>query len=110
MILDTLAANNIKVSFGMTGRWAEQNPDLLRRIVAEGHHLINHSYDHSSFTGNATETRAQTREERWGQLDRTEVIVYELSGATTKPYFRPPFGDYDDSVSPTSARAATRTT
>lgn len=97
-ILDTLAANGIAAAFGITGRWAEANPELLKRIVAEGHQLINHSTDHPSFTGGSTGKPALTREERWDQLDRTEAIVQRLTGASTKPYFRPPFGDYDDSV------------
>jgi peptidoglycan/xylan/chitin deacetylase (PgdA/CDA1 family) len=98
LILDTLATNGIKASFGITGAWAERYPDLMRRIVQEGHHLINHSYDHPSFTGRSVNRQPLTRAERWEQLDRTEEIVRELTGATTKPYFRPPFGDYDDSV------------
>jgi|GEM_PF-492312 peptidoglycan/xylan/chitin deacetylase (PgdA/CDA1 family) len=97
-ILDTLRANGIRASFGITGRWAEQNPELLRRIVREGHHLINHSYDHSSFTGRSTGRPPLTQAERWQQLDRTEAIVQSLTGASTRPYFRPPFGDYDASV------------
>jgi len=97
-ILDTLAANGIHASFGMTGRWAERNPDLLKRIVREGHHLINHTYDHASMTGAATRTAPLTREQRWEELDRTEAIVGQLTGATTKPFFRPPYGAFDDSV------------
>jgi len=97
-ILDTLEANGIHASFGMTGRWAERNPELLRRTVREGHHLINHSYDHASMTGAATKTAPLTREQRWEELDRTEAIVNQLTGATTKPYFRPPYGAYDASV------------
>lgn len=97
-ILDTLAANGIAAAFGITGRWAEATPELLERIVAEGHQLINHSYDHPSFTGGSTGRAALAREERWDQLDRTEAIVQRLTGASTEPYFRPPFGDYDDSV------------
>jgi peptidoglycan/xylan/chitin deacetylase (PgdA/CDA1 family) len=98
MILDTLAANGIRASFGMTGRWAEQNPDLVRRIANEGHEFINHSYDHPSFTGLSTGEPPLTQAERWDQLDRTEAIIAQIAGATTKPYFRPPYGDYDDSV------------
>jgi peptidoglycan/xylan/chitin deacetylase (PgdA/CDA1 family) len=97
-ILDTLAANGIRASFGMTGRWAEQNPALLQRMVSDGHHLINHTYDHASMTGASTGPRPQTREERWSELDRTEEIIATLTGATTKPYFRPPYGAYDASV------------
>jgi len=98
LILDTLAANGIHASFGMTGVWAERNPDLVRRMVNEGHTLINHSYDHASFTGRSSGKLPLTQEERWSQLDRTEAIIAGLTGATTLPYFRPPFGDYDASV------------
>ena len=50
-ILDLLAEYGLVGTFGVTGQWVEQNPDLARRIVAEGHQLINHTYDHRSFTG-----------------------------------------------------------
>ena len=97
LILDTLKANGITASFGMTGKWAAAYPELLERIVNEGHSLINHSYDHPSFTG-LSSGDGLSQEERWDQLNRTEELVQQLTGATTKPYFRPPFGDYDDNV------------
>jgi peptidoglycan/xylan/chitin deacetylase (PgdA/CDA1 family) len=97
-ILDTLSANGIVAAFGITGRWAEQNPSLMRRISNEGHEFINHSYDHASFTGQSTGLAPLTRSQRWQQLDRTEQIVSSLTGRTTNPYFRPPYGDYDASV------------
>ncbi len=97
-ILDTLKANGIVAAFGVTGRWAEQNPDLVRRIAQEGHSIINHSYDHPSFTGRSTNVPALTQAKRWEQLDKTEGIIQDLAGVSTKPYFRPPYGDYDDSV------------
>lgn len=98
MILDTLKANSIRAAFGITGQWAEKHPDLVRRIVAEGHDVINHSYDHTSFTGLSTGQVPIGKEERWEQLDRTESTVQQLTGGTTRPYFRPPYGDYDQSV------------
>jgi len=97
-VLDTLKANGVHASFGMTGVWAERNPELVKRIAGEGHHLINHSYDHQSFTGASSGKPALTQAQRWEEMDKTETIVNQLTGATTKPYFRPPYGDYDDSV------------
>ena len=97
-ILDTLKVNGIIAAFGVTGRWAEQNPDLVRRIAQEGHTLINHSYDHPSFIGRSTGLPPLTQAQRWEQLDKTEGIIRDLAGVSTKPYFRPPYGDYDDSV------------
>lgn len=97
-ILDTLAANRITASFGLTGTWAEQNPALLRAVVDGGHELINHSYDHASFTGISTNMPPLTQAERREQLERTEAVVQQITGGSTKPYFRPPYGDYDASV------------
>jgi peptidoglycan/xylan/chitin deacetylase (PgdA/CDA1 family) len=97
-ILDTLRDNDVRASWGMTGRWAEDNPDLVQRMADEGHDFINHSYDHSSFTGLSTGADPLTRDQRWEQLDRTEEIILDLTGLSTKPYFRPPYGDYDASV------------
>jgi len=90
-ILDTLAANGIHATFGMTGAWAQQNPDLVKRMASEGHTLINHSWDHPDFT-------TISSAERMSQLQRTENLVHSLTGATTLPFFRPPFGAYNASV------------
>ncbi len=97
-ILDTLRANGIHATFGMTGKFAQQNPQLVQRMVNEGHTLINHTYDHASWTGNSTGAAPLTRDQRWAELDQTESIIAQLTGATTLPYFRPPYGDYDQSV------------
>ena len=97
-ILDTLRDNGVVASFGITGQWAERNGDLVTRMGAEGHLLINHSYNHASFTGASTSSAPLTREQRWSQLDRTEALMQALSGRGAKPFFRPPYGDYDASV------------
>ena len=99
-ILDTLAAEGIKATFGMTGRWAEANPDLVRRMVDEGHQLINHTYSHPSFTGRSTGQPPLSTDERLAELRRVEEVVAQVTGSleTMRPYFRPPYGDYDDSV------------
>jgi peptidoglycan-N-acetylglucosamine deacetylase len=95
-ILDTLKAERIKVSFGMTGKWAEQNPDMFRRIVAEGHHLVNHTYSHKSWTGFSSSTALLNRDARIAELDKAEQVFKNLAGATSKPWFRPPYGDVDN--------------
>ena len=97
-ILDTLSANHIVAAFGMTGQFAERYSPLVTRIAAEGHRLINHTYDHRSFTGYSTDAGPLSQAERWTELDRTEAIIQQLTGATTLPYFRPPYGDYDAGV------------
>jgi peptidoglycan/xylan/chitin deacetylase (PgdA/CDA1 family) len=90
-ILDTLARNGIKASFGMTGVWAQQNPDLIQRIHRDGHHLINHSWNHPSFVGLTSAQRAD-------QLKRTEDLIRQQIGVDMRPYFRPPYGEYNDAT------------
>src|SRR3712207_2955465 len=97
-ILDTLKANGVKASFGMTGQWAEAHPALLRRMVSEGHTVMNHTYSHPSFTGYSTGTAPLSYQQRVDELRKTESVVRRIAGASTKPYFRPPYGDYDASV------------
>lgn len=97
-ILDVLAQRKVPASFGMTGQWAQQNQDLVRRMVAEGHQLINHTWSHRSFTGYSAGGRPLSLAERQLELSRTEELLRGLSGRPTKPYFRPPYGDLDDGV------------
>ena len=97
-ILNTLRDTGVAASFGMTGKWAEQNPDLVRRMVAEGHLLFNHTYDHASFTGRSPGTAPLGAEARRRQIERTEVTVAAIAGVDLKPFFRPPYGDYDEAM------------
>lgn len=95
-VLNLLAERGLKVSFGMKGVWAEANPDLLQRMVDEGHLLMNHTWDHPSFTGVTTETEPLSTAERITQMRETEALVRELTGYDLRPYFRPPYGDIDE--------------
>jgi peptidoglycan-N-acetylglucosamine deacetylase len=94
-ILDLLRDEGIEATFGMTGIWAQANPELVQRMVAEGHQLINHTWDHSSLTGANTQMPPMTPEQVTQQLADTEAVVRDLTGYEMRPYFRPPYGDYD---------------
>lgn len=97
-ILDVLLYTGVKASFGITGVWAEQHPRLVQRMAREGHRLINHSYDHSSFTGGSTTRRPLSLAQRTAQLQRTEQVILDLTGESTLPLFRSPYGDTDSTV------------
>jgi peptidoglycan/xylan/chitin deacetylase (PgdA/CDA1 family) len=45
-VLDALAERNLKASFAVVGRLVEKYPDLHRRIVSDGHEVLNHTYSH----------------------------------------------------------------
>lgn len=93
-ILDVLKQQGVQASFGPTGAWAESNPDLVRRMVAEGHHLFNHTQSHVSWTG-ASACCGLSQAGRLSELDRSEQVIGRIAGRSTRPYFRPPYGDFD---------------
>jgi peptidoglycan-N-acetylglucosamine deacetylase len=98
LILDVLTRNGIEATFGMTGQWAQANPELVKEIAADGDEFMDHTWDHRSFTGYSTHTKPLTASERKAEIERTEAIIRQLTGETTKPYFRAPYGDQDSSV------------
>ncbi len=94
-ILDLLDEYGVRGSFGLTGEWVEDNPDLAKRIVEDGHMVINHTYDHQSFTGESTGAQPLTDEERTFQIEQAEQVIRDTTGYETAPYFRFPYGAYD---------------
>ncbi len=102
-ILDRLAAYGVRASFGITGQWAEANPDLVRRMVDEGHMMFNHTWSHRSWTGLSTSSdpedpttwEALPSAERIAELNRTAETIRALVGYELAPYWRPAYGDYD---------------
>lgn len=107
-ILDTLEQRHVHASFGMTGRWAEANPDLLKRMAADGDAFLNHTYDHRSFSGLSTRTLPLTTSQRTWEITTTERIVFKLTHRSTRPFFRPPYGDLDRAVVPLAGRLGYR--
>ena len=78
----------------MTGKWAEQNPGLFRRMAA-GHLIINHTYDHKSWTGYSTKTAPLTDAQRLGEIEQADAVFQTVAGIKAAPYFRAPYGDLD---------------
>lgn len=89
-ILDLLAEEEVHATFFITGPWAQAHPDLLRRIVDEGHEIGNGGYNYVNLTEYG---REYVRE----QIHRGGAILEQLSGHRPT-YFRPPNGHYNDDV------------
>jgi peptidoglycan-N-acetylglucosamine deacetylase len=104
-ILDTLRETGVPASFGVTGRWAEENPDLVRRMAADGHQIINHTLDHRSFTGLSDDLGGLPAERRRQELEAADAILAPLIGHTTRPWYRLPYGDDADGISTDVAAA-----
>ena len=97
-ILDTLTRLDVRASFGLTGRWCEQNAALCRRVTAEGHTVINHTLSHTSWTGVSPGTKPLSVEQRRDEVRGAERLLEQTAGTSGRPYFRSPYGDRDDSV------------
>jgi peptidoglycan/xylan/chitin deacetylase (PgdA/CDA1 family) len=93
-ILRILKREKVKASFGLSGQWVEDNPKITRRIAKRGHTIINHTYSHTSWTGQFSGSGLGA-EQRRRELKRTEQLVRKIADVSTKPWFRPPYGDYD---------------
>jgi peptidoglycan/xylan/chitin deacetylase (PgdA/CDA1 family) len=97
-ILDVLQDEHVVASFGITGQWARANPDLVRRMAADGHLVFNHTLDHRSFTGLSDELGGLSAARRRAELGDADAILAPLIGHTTRPYYRLPYGDDDARV------------
>jgi peptidoglycan-N-acetylglucosamine deacetylase len=91
-ILDILKANNVKGTFFMLGQNARTYPSLVRRVVAEGHTVGNHSYSHANMTTLSGTSQAS-------QLDSARrYISAAVTGGYAPCFFRPPFGSYNSTT------------
>jgi peptidoglycan/xylan/chitin deacetylase (PgdA/CDA1 family) len=97
-ILDILQQEHINASFGITANWARANPDLVRRMAAEGHLVINHTVDHRSFTGLSDKLGGLTPAKRRAELEDADAVIAPLLGHSTRPWYRLPYGDEDTDV------------
>lgn len=85
--------HQIHASFFLTGQFAQANPAIARRIVTDGHDIGNHTQDHPDLTSPPLTDAAVCTE-----FNQAEQAIVSASGHTSRPYFRPPFGAYNDQV------------
>lgn len=91
MILDVLKNYDAKATFFLLGEKAEQNPDLVKRIFAEGHTIGNHTYGHNY------DRVYGTREEFVDEITRCENVIVNILGSENAPkLFRFPGGSKEN--------------
>ncbi|MFO7264214.1 MAG: polysaccharide deacetylase family protein [Bacillota bacterium] len=87
-ILDVLQREGVKATFFVVGNRAEAHPDIMERIVREGHAVGNHSYNHANLPKLTDE---QFRE----QIRKTDEIIRRFTGYTPR-MVRPPYGEISE--------------
>ena len=86
-MLDEFKKNNALVTFFVTGRWAEKNPELLKQMAAAGHSIQNHGYKHVHFNQLSTS-------EVNSEIKKAEDIIYGIIGVRSS-FFASPYGEYN---------------
>lgn len=87
-ILDALKLNNVKACFFLVGNYLEKNPELVKRMVEEGHIVGNHTYHHRDM-GEVTQ-----KEEFVEELESLEEKYKEITGQEMGAFYRPPQGKF----------------
>ena len=90
-ILDALKKHNAPAAFFLVGNYLEKNPDLVRRMVDEGHIVGNHTMHHPNMAG--VQDRATFEKE----LLDLEALFTQITGKNMSKYYRPPQGIYSQS-------------
>lgn len=98
-IISTLQKYNIKGGFFFTGEFFELYPDVVRRLVAEGHYVGSHSYGHLLYAPwGKRDSLLVTRQEFEEDMFKSYKVLREF-GITDAPYFIPPYEHYNATIS-----------
>lgn len=93
-LLEILKKYDVKTTFFLVGFWVDKYPEMVRQIDAEGHEIGNHSSKHPHMS-------QLSREQIADELKKTSDKIEALTNKKVT-LFRPPFGDYNNSLIETS--------
>lgn len=81
---------NIKITFFITGQWAQKNPELVKSIHSYNHEIGNHGYKHIDYSKLSYEESIQ-------EISKADEILKDITGVTPK-LFAPPSGAFNDNT------------
>ncbi len=87
-ILDALKKHNAPATFFVVGHYLESAPELVRRMVEEGHTVGNHTYHHPDMSA------ISDRETFAREMNDTAALYQEITGQEMTAFYRPPQGKY----------------
>lgn len=87
-ILDALKKHNAQATFFVVGHFLESAPEIVKRMVAEGHTVGNHTYHHPDMS-KISDTVSFKKE-----MDDVAALFKEITGTELAMYYRPPQGKY----------------
>ena len=89
-ILDTLKKHDVQAAFFLVGNYIERNPELVRRMVEEGHTVANHTMHHPDMS------KISSKEDFSKELNQLEELYKQTVGQEMPKYYRPPQGVYSE--------------
>ncbi len=92
-ILDIAASRNVRIAFFITGSYLRSQPALVRRMLAEGHLVLNHTDTHPNLAALYAEKGAAAV---MASLQKLETEYRVLTGQSMRRYVRPPSGAYSE--------------
>lgn len=87
-ILDALQKHNVKATFFVVGHYLESAPDLVNRMITDGHTVGNHTYHHPDMSTISSKDKFQK------EMDDVAALFEETTGQKMAMYYRPPQGKY----------------
>jgi peptidoglycan/xylan/chitin deacetylase (PgdA/CDA1 family) len=102
-IIKILETKNIKSTFFLTGSFIRKFPRIVNKLILNNHELANHTYSHPHLTtylknGNHTVLEHVDRPFVYAQLYKTDSLLYAGFGQHFKPFWRAPFGEYNQEI------------
>lgn len=88
-ILDALKKHNVTATFFVVGHYLESAPELVKRMVAEGHFVGNHTYHHLDMSS------ISSKESFEKEMKDVEDKFQEITGTQLTRFYRPPQGKYN---------------
>ena len=88
-ILDVLKKHQVSAAFFLVGNYMQTNPDLVRRMAAEGHIVGNHTMHHPDMS------KIEALSDFQKELEGVEKLYRDITGEEMPKYYRPPQGIYN---------------
>lgn len=87
-ILDALKKHDVQATFFVVGHYLESAPEIVNRMVEEGHAVGNHTYHHPDMSSIVSKEAFQK------EMDDVADLFREVTGREIAKYYRPPQGKY----------------
>lgn len=87
-ILEVLDKENVKITFAVTGKWAEKNKDMLLKMQDKGHEIANHGYQHINYD-------TLSYDENLNEIKKSQQIIDAATEKESK-FFQAPSGAFCD--------------